>query len=340
MAPFGFLAGGPYPSPVPFSQAVGSLALAAPNLARWGSYGRTARGEPDSWLFVGNFASLGDTYVLAAFAPALLKEHGGESVRLVVHPPHVPVAELFAPAVVALPDPKVPTISQVNPFLAISRPFRPGVALPGFVYPQIYYRLRGVEVPRRAIDLVRCYFRLGAQSLPARPKPPSPERVALAREHLSSMGLVPGKTAILAPGTRTFSALDPRWWELIRDGLRSEGWSVATNVSPRDTPVPGTTPFPMALSDALAATEAAGWLIARRSGFCDVVSSSRCRLTVLYDARTLAGGAAHVSEFEWSGLRDLQLSDSAQEVEISGPPNAETVGQILRGSGSDGRHTF
>ena len=70
----------------------------------------------------------------------------------------------------------------------------------------------------------------------------------------------------------------------------------------------------------------AGWVISSRSGFCDLISSAKCRLSIIYVKQQWYAGTA----FEGSSLRLMGLSHTALEYEVDANENISlTVKKII-----------
>lgn len=120
-----------------------------------------------------------------------------------------------------------------------------------------------------------------------------------------------GKTVILMPYANTAPKIDLNFWEKLAERLRKEGYIVCTNSSGEAEPsINGTIPLFYDLRYALEVTEKAGYMIALRSGMCDVLSSAKAKKIIIYPNRIYGPG----SFMEFYHLGRLGLSDDAVEL--------------------------
>ncbi|WP_246061891.1 hypothetical protein [Paenibacillus oralis] len=90
-------------------------------------------------------------------------------------------------------------------------------------------------------------------------------------------------TVILAPYANSIPQI--RWdlWEKVAEHLKNKNYIVCTNCGTKEEkPVRGTKPVMFSFRDAVAVIEKAGYLIAYRSGFCDIVAQSKCKKIIVY----------------------------------------------------------
>ena len=82
--------------------------------------------------------------------------------------------------------------------------------------------------------------------------------------------------------------------------------------------------------------EYAGYFIGLRSGFCDIVSSAKCRKVVIYPAKTArADYSEHRTEIEFCGLKRMHLveeeDDTLTEIDTPLVRNITDARQELSG---------
>lgn len=96
--------------------------------------------------------------------------------------------------------------------------------------------------------------------------------------------LKPGRTVILAPYSTTLSELPNLFWEEIARQLRDRGYAVCTNsCGPQEPPVKGTEAVFFPLDAAIPIVNMAGGFIGVRSGFCDIISSTKAVKVIIYE---------------------------------------------------------
>lgn len=114
---------------------------------------------------------------------------------------------------------------------------------------------------------------------PEYPKLTYAQRKALMQQH----GIVPGKTVILAPYSVTLAAFDyTPMFTKIAEALTAKGYRVLTNTTDARIII-GTDAFRGDIHDLVClAQDEDLWVIAVRSGLCDLLRFADCRLSVFY----------------------------------------------------------
>lgn len=100
-------------------------------------------------------------------------------------------------------------------------------------------------------------------------------------------GAVSDKIVILAPYTVTLKKYDyVKFFEIIAERLRMMGYMVFTNTIDERV-VKGTTPLRTSFREITSIGQNENlWVISVRSGLCDLLEFTKCRLTVLYPTET------------------------------------------------------
>lgn len=123
------------------------------------------------------------------------------------------------------------------------------------------------------------YYRCAVYGLPKDTLPSWPTH----NEAFSGMDkLVKGKTAIFAPYAKSIVRPPDLFWEKLAGTYRENGYTVLTSVHGDETPIKGTAPFMLPLSQMVSVAEYAGHFIGIRSGLCDIINTARCRKTVIF----------------------------------------------------------
>jgi hypothetical protein len=287
----------------------------------WLFFGPQIKIEKDEWYFICPFG-LGDTYFVCALASELLRQKGGIAVNVLVRDSQEDIPALF------------PMIKKIYPYnkkyngrLLGHNDLRTGKLFWG--HPLVRREL--VRNIGSAYDLLGAYkvlFELRPDSTLDRPVVPAAAS-ASARARFDGYSLSPGRTVILCPEANSVKKLDPLFWKLLADELKKNGWTVCTNAIKDADTVPGTTLVQFPLIEALPMAELAGWVISLRSGFCDLVSSSRARLSIVYpvDRRTTGDAMGGY------GLVGMGLSRSAKEYLLEqGGDYADIIEKIVTSS--------
>ncbi len=120
-----------------------------------------------------------------------------------------------------------------------------------------------------------------------------------------------GKTVILAPYAGSFASEIPaEFWEGMADQLSKCGYTVCTNCgNDSEIAINGTIRVTFPYKWAIDVTELAGIFIGLRSGLCDIVSSAKCKLVILYESGFNASSIGHF------GISKMGLNRDAFDVE-------------------------
>lgn len=160
-------------------------------------------------------------------------------------------------------------------------------------------------------------FRRFVFELPDTAKPEHPI-FANADSQLESVfrekDLLVGNTVILSPYSNTLADLPDGFWEGLAEKLMREGLAVCTNSGGDTEPaVKGTVAVSVSLEIAPQFVEKAGYFVGVRSGFCDIVSGTKARKIILYDARNRFFNS---SAYEYFNLKAMGLCDDAVEIQF------------------------
>lgn len=245
---------------------------------------RAAGAHRDEWLFVCDYG-IGDTYYVCALMMAFrqseaMRESGASRVAVACKRTQAPVVQMFATFIDRIIGYDA---VEREPLHRFSR-FEPGQ--PILVHPFHYGDGRLARFLMKdgitLLDLHR--FMLGL-SFDATPAPPlvGLEARQRARAKLDAAGLPRGRTVLLAPHAFSMKTLPALFWQRLSDRLQAEGWAVALNYDPQvPMTLPGVPSLEFGLDDAIAVAGDCGWVISSRSGLCDILSTAKCRLSVLY----------------------------------------------------------
>jgi hypothetical protein len=91
-----------------------------------------------------------------------------------------------------------------------------------------------------------------------------------------------GGTVILSPHAKSVVQPPDSFWESLTEEYRRKGFFVCTNVTGNEEVIRGTSPLSVPLSQVIAAAEYAGQFVGLRSGLCDILSTAKCRKTVVF----------------------------------------------------------
>lgn len=123
-----------------------------------------------------------------------------------------------------------------------------------------------------------------------------------------------GNTVVLSPFSNTLADLPNGFWVGVAKRLQQQGFTVCTNSGGEAEPaVEGTAAVFCSLEIAPQFVERAGYFVGVRSGFCDIVSGSKAKKVILYDARNRF---FNTSAYEYFSLRKMGLCDDAVEIQF------------------------
>lgn len=126
----------------------------------------------------------------------------------------------------------------------------------------------------------------------------------------NKLHLKKGKTVIIAPYAGSFvSAIREESWIKIVDMLLKKEYSIVTNCYGNERPIPRTIPIQFPYSEIINVLEYAGNFIGIRSGLCDVGSSAKCNMVIIYESNYLA------SDYEYFSLKKMGLNNDVIEIE-------------------------
>lgn len=152
---------------------------------------------------------------------------------------------------------------------------------PYFSHLELYNYVDGYK-GIRFLDVIK-HGLLGLKPADAISKPKHEHRVDIVQQVFDEYGLEENNTVILAPYANSIPQIKRDIWEKIAKKLKSKNYVVCTNCGTKEErPIKGTKPVMFSFRDAVAVTEKAGYLVAYRSGFCEIIADSSCKKIVVY----------------------------------------------------------
>ena len=139
------------------------------------------------------------------------------------------------------------------------------------------------------------------------------------------LGLVKGKTVILAPYANMVEELPPPVWEQVALALKKRGFSVCTNVAGDQAPVNGTLPLRFEIAECVAYLEYAGYFVGIRSGLCDLIGRANCRQIVIFRNRPQLLS----TELEFNDLHRNGIAPEARYIIYGERSIAQNVSAII-----------
>lgn len=140
-------------------------------------------------------------------------------------------------------------------------------------------------------------------------------------KRFQNMGVIKGKTVIMAPFAYSVKNI-PEWiWEKIAMELKRRGYEVFANINVEleVNPFKHIKPIFFSFDESEALLTYAGNFLALRSGLCDIVSMVPCKQVLLYpEEMTPIDYSIHRSDAIFSGFKTMGY-DVSNMVEISSP---------------------
>lgn len=138
------------------------------------------------------------------------------------------------------------------------------------------------------------------------------------RQLLKEKGLPEGKTVVISPIAYSVENMPLWFWKKLDEELKKRGYTTCANLSPgrEEGMYDFFTPVFVPFDASVELLERCGYFIALRSGFCDIVSSARCKKIVLYPSdKRKVDDAVHRCDLLFSGLNNMGLCNDAIEYE-------------------------
>jgi len=142
----------------------------------------------------------------------------------------------------------------------------------------------------------------------------------MAQKIFSQLGLRRDRTVLLSPEAKTCSNLTEQFCHCICGKLSSKGYDVFLNVTNTVKMDSYTKTAFLPLGVAAAFCDLCGHVIAVRSGFCDIISSSNAKLHIIYPDQTFQ---------QVFPVKDFMLSDYVKEYILDEIPGMDMVEMII-----------
>lgn len=263
----------------------------------------------DEWGIICPFG-VGDTYLVCALLNSFKKKHGGNIV-LIMKIEHCEIAEMFSKMVKRIEFIK---FSKIN--LAIVTRFTSFKIGHIFIGHPLFLRKNYLSgLGQQGIELLSVYRKIFELDPTCELSKPEIKQEYEKSSHIkfSKLGLIPGKTVILVTSANSGQNLPISFWNDLVIQLKLNDWSVCQNMIGSKFFIENATPIEFSLAEAIPMAEFAGSVVSIRNGFCDLISTAKCKTTVLYVKQNWYSGTF----FSGTSLKLMGLSNSALEYEIS-----------------------
>lgn len=125
------------------------------------------------------------------------------------------------------------------------------------------------------------------------------------------------KTIFLSPNANSVYGLSPLFWNLLGYKLTNKGYKIICNINDENEKKLYYFPtvFP-SYTESVPMLEYCGSFIGLRSGFCDIISSAKCKKIILYPKQDeYINYSEHRSDIEFSGLNHMGLCNNSIEID-------------------------
>jgi hypothetical protein len=261
------------------------------------------------WYIVSPYG-IGDTYFLCILTNEFLHQNGGEKVVIIVKNSHLPIGKLFPNDNIKLLYINSLDVRIIQKFGR----FKLGCAFighPSFLKPSFDKILGDKDIT--LLTIYKQMFNITHDCYISKPQ----ENILSsksAQDRFLLLGLKHGKTVILLPDATSLDKLDLSFWLHLAKELKKQGWMVCVNSTHNNiNQIEEAIPISFPLDEAISIAEMAGWVIASRNGFCDLISTATCKLSIIYIKQKWYAGTGLTG----ASLRKMGLSNRVFEYEIN-----------------------
>lgn len=148
-------------------------------------------------------------------------------------------------------------------------------------YQEIYHNLDGYKGLTFVEEIKHGLLGLSKEAQPEYPNTNIPhERLA---EICKTYDIVKGKSVILAPHANSIPLIRESFWENLVVSLKDMGYKVFTNCGTNvEKPIKGSKRIFYEFNEAVAVSEFAGTVICYRSGFSEIIATSKCKKIIIF----------------------------------------------------------
>lgn len=261
---------------------------------------------------------LGDTYIICSLISDFIKLNKIQNLFLIVKPGHDEVIKLFNLSVKTV---VVKNMSEVIHLCKLFGQKKLGniyVAHPNYIKDSSLTSLIGYKGFNLA-DMYRAMLNIPLDSSLQLPRSPK----KMSDSHFRKLGLVKHKSIILFPEANSIDAINSQIWESIADYYKKSGFFVFSSVSKSINVVKGTQSVNIPIANIREVASFGGYVIALRSGICEVMSTSKAKMMVLYPDIDWYSGPFILG----SSLVKMQLNTTVTEIVVHN--NHKVSNQVL-----------
>ncbi len=270
---------------------------------------------------------IGDTYFVCALAKEISRVNQDLAIVAIAKQQHQDIPALFSDTIT-----RTVTFQsrQIVNSAAWSRNLAPGKLF--FAHPSVKFSSGEIDLVGyknfNLLDLYRFTFNLNEE---AELSSPTIDRDILkrSRQRMMDYGLPLNRTVILAPDSNSTPNLanirTDDFWDILAHKLAAQGYTVALLTNREQSFLPQLPRINFPLIEAIPFSEMCGWVIAARSGLCDLLATAKTKLTVLYPQQKWYGGTLYAG----TSLRLMGINQSAAEIVVDRSDHAEEIVQTI-----------
>lgn len=265
---------------------------------------------PRAEIMICPYSGMGDIYLVGSFINEyLVKNDIKEYVFVVINNVCKKVAELFELSnILIMSSEDVECVLRSSVFMPDK--IRVHIMNDCFVHTNMTFRLRGYNGLNFA-DM----FRIGVFDLDKNVNPQIP-KITWKSNEINAIRkdyeIEDGRSIMISPYSNTLQDISFVFWERVVEKLGESGYQVFTNCNgSSEQPINGTRKISFTVDIAIPLLNLFYAFIGIRSGFCDVISSCKCKKIIIYGKRdAFFAGLA----FDYFSLNRIGFSNDAKEI--------------------------
>ncbi|SET88050.1 hypothetical protein [Enterocloster lavalensis] len=270
--------------------------------------------EDNKKIYIFPYNSLGDIYILGLFYKAQNEKFADPFILVVTGNGCLCIAQMMGIKNIDVINAR--DMRHLAQFATVLQRELPNVEILHFQYP--HNSISSGICNMYKLNFLTCYETLVFNQAITKKRIDFDLSMPLTEDEYTKWGLVKGKSVIISPYAKSVPPLPIYFWSTLTARLKKLGFTVITNCNGiHEEPIKGTKRGSFALEKAVAILEFAGFFIGLRSGFCDIVSSAKCRKIIIYPQNS----KQYLSSLSHYSLRPLPGARSYKEITYSENPN-------------------
>jgi len=285
-------------------------------------YDRLIDGVKDRHLFICPYAGTGDIYIVGLYLKDYMISHNIKDYILVVSGGGCrKVASLFDVNCISLEQSEIEKLLMYVRLVGLDI-CRARVLNDGYLQVMVK-RMRGYKDVDFHTMFQRCVLEADVKV----------QDVSIKQENADDIfeqyKLIKGKTVLLSPYANTIYNLSDDFWKKLAKVLIEKGYTVCTNSSGEsEPPIKDTEGVFIPYNKIVDFLDKAGCFVGMRSGLCDIVSSTKAKMVVLYPEGNIFGAC---STYDYFSIEKMGLkSDGLLEVVFDRDEYVEMLQVVMR----------